>query len=406
MNKAFAVILTLMLVGLFGCIGQPQPSTGASNLPDRDFYSGRINDTGVYGNLSLASSYSRHVFVVWTSNSTTLSNTTTFDGMIATESCSATSSSGGQAGSIVVKYNDTTLAGANGTRIVRDLSSPERNTSANNMTITYQNNSSSNVTVYLNGVNVGRLNTSQNSTVFTLNGSNLIYGNNTVVFTNTGNSTNITNISIQYLNATFNCSLLEAADNSRIVLFETTGTSGQMNVSITNSTLNNTTTFEIDVYGGDLGVVTNTGHTYIGLHNVLGWCDPLGFGYPLAWNSSNWTNITGLSAATYAPDGVVTLCTIRTVSGNVLNYGAAIDYVALSGSYTYDFTGGAEANITFQTSLDNQNWFTDATLTSVGSAVRTQTNNTARYARFNVTGLDLTDPAQDSLYIRYYAVSN
>jgi hypothetical protein len=62
--------------------------------------------------------------------------------------------------------------------------------------------------------------------------------------------------------------------------------------------------------------------------------------------------------------------------------------------------------VTFQTSLDNRNWFTEATMLNVGPATRIQTNNTALYARFNVTALGLADPGQDGLYIQYYAVSN
>lgn len=401
----FALALTMAFL-FFGCIGQPtQQSTGASNIADYGYYSARINSTGIVGPFNLSSAYSRHVFTIWSTNSTVEVTSTTYS-LNTLKTCSPSNVSGGQTGSVDVKYNDTTLATANGTRLVLSLTVPERNTTLNNMTVKYQNNSSSNVTVTLNGVYLGLLNTSKNSTTFSLNGSNLLYGTNTVLFTNTGNMTNITNITIQYLNSTFNCSYSNSSDNKSNVIFETADMLGQLNLTISNVTLNNTTTFDLHVYGGDLGVVVNTGYTYIGLVANSGFCDPLDFLYPLTWNATNWTNITGLASSNFVKGNNITICTKRKTVGNVLNYGAAIDYVFVNGSNTYNFTGGSVCNVTFSTSIDNVNWFSDYNATQIGPAQRIQTNQTALFSRFNVTNITLTDASQDACYIRYVAVSN
>ena len=402
MRFAFIIVALLAAFLMFGCIGQP--STGASNYADYGAYSGKVNTTGIVGPYELKDAYSRHVFSIWTSNNTQQVNTTTFT-INATETCAITGAMGGTAGAVAIKFNDTALSNASGT-LTLVLNSPERNFTKDNLTIKYQNVSGENITVTLNGILLGKINQSVNSTVFVLNGSNLLFGTNTFVFTNTNISTNITNVTLQYLNASFACTSVSAKDGTNGVLFETADVLGQFNITIANITMNNSTTFELDVYGGDIGVVTNTNSTYIGLNSTLGFCDPLGYSYPLAWNTTGWTNITDLNSTYYAALGYVKICTVRKQAGSVSNFGVIIDYVVLNGNYTYNFTGGSVGNVTFQTSLDNRNWFTEATMLNVGPATRIQTNNTALYARFNVTALGLADPGQDGLYIQYYAVSN
>jgi hypothetical protein len=409
MAAAFAAFLLI-----FGCIGQTQP-VGASNIADVGWYSGRLNTTGVYANLSLGSAFSRHVFAIWTTNGSTFTNTTTFS-LIGTKTCAVTPYGGGLPNATRSAYNDTTLAKANGTRSIAGIVNPERNTTSDNMTVAYQNVSGETVTVYLNGYYLGTLNTSTNSKTFSVTAGYLANATNTVQFINNVTvansslgSTNVTNVTVNYVNSTaFTCSNSNAVDGSFATVFETESILNMFNITFVNSTLNNTSTFDINIYGGDIGVVTNTNSTYVGAyHRAIGGCDPLGYSYPLAWNTTSWTNATGLSSSVYAYNGQVIVCLMRRQTGNVTNYGAVVDYAGLSGTNNYTFSGGVLANVTFQTSIDNTNWFTESTSTSVGStAVRVQTNNTGLYARFNVTGLTVTDPSQDGVYIRYVGVSN
>ena len=404
----FAAILSALMI--FGCIGsQVGQSTGAANLPDRTWYSDRIVANGTYGNISLGSAVYRHVYSYWTTNNTNMNLTANFS-LIAAKTCSVSPYGAGAPSTATSKYNDTALNGANGSRSVFGVVVPERNTTLDNVTIAYQNTTGDVVTVRLNGYLLGTLNNSVNSKTFAaISAGYLINGTNIVSFVNNGTLTNITNITIQYVNTTaFNCSLTNVQDGNSAILFEVNDTSSQFNITLVNATLNNTTTFNINVYGGDIGVVTDTGRTYIGAYDtVIGGCNPLGHSYPLAWNTTDWTNITGLPSSRYAYNGKVILCLFRTGNGNISNYGLAVDYVGLSGNNTYAVKGIANTTIVFQTSLDNRNWFTETTTNSVAStAQRIQANNTGLYARFVVSSLVIRDPAQDGVYIQYVGVSN
>jgi len=294
MRFAFIVVAILASLLLFGCIQQPAQSTGASNIADKTYSSGRINSTGMYGNISLDVAMSRHVFVIWSSNSSVLTNTSAYTTFTATRTCTNSTTATG------VCANTTNIGGGN--------------------------------------FSIAAANTSYNLTVVT-----------------------------------------------------------------TNAAFNNTTTFEVDIYGAYLNS-TKAGGISVLMKNAQGVYQSIG---SLADNSSNWTNVTGLSAATFLSGGVADIMFLHSASGdNASIQTVNIDYVALNATYTYNYTSGALGNVTFQTSLDNVNWFADATIASAGPATRYQTNNTALYARFNVTGLIVPQPDQDGLYINYVAVSN
>jgi hypothetical protein len=307
MRFAFIVVAFIASLFLFGCImpgvSQPvaQPSTGSANMPDKMWYSGAINSTGTYGNVSLGSAMYRHVFSIWTTFGTTLVNTSTFT--------------------------------ANATR------------------------------------------TCYNSTVAWASASNCVV--NTTILAGTTNFTVNASASAFY-----------------------------MDLNTTNAYLNNSTsTFELDIAGAYLNADTSrVGISLFGYPS--GVYEPTG--YFLADNTTNWTNITGLSKARYVTSaGVVAVRLDHPDSGdNATSQAISVHYLAIVGNYTYNITGAGNSTVVFQTSLDNQNWFTDQTVTNISStAARYQTNNTALYARFNVTGITVPNQG-DALYIQYVAVSN
>ena len=309
MRFAFIVVAILASLLLFGCImpGTQQQtcpncqSTGAATISDKSWYSGPINATGTYGNVSLAAAFSRHVFSIWTTFGTTLVNTTNFT--------------------------------ANATR------------------------------------------TCYNSTAVWASASNCV--TNTTVLAGTTNYTmNASNVSFY------------------------------MDLNTTNAYLNNSTsTFELDISGAYI----NADDSRVGI-SLFGY--PSGVyeptGYYLANNVTNWTNITGLPHARYiTSDGVVSVRLDHPGTGdNASTQAISVHYLAIVGNYTYNITGAGNSTVVFQTSLDNQNWFTDQTVTNISSTpARYQTNNTALYARFNVTSMNAVNP-NDALYIQYIAVSN
>lgn len=299
----YAAIFAMIFVAFLflGCLG-PDQSTGASNLPDFNVYSSRVNETGIVGPYELRAAYSRHVFTIWSTNATQLVNTTTFTA--------------------------TTVRSCDNTTV----------------------NASIDVCANTSAVGTGNFTTYKANTTYS------------------------------------------------------------MTLATANDAFNNSTgTFDLAIYGTNLNQANSSDTAYVFLYkpNAGGGVFEKTV-YYLQANTTNWTNITGLSKADYVSSlGVVTVkFEAATSNANASKAGITIDYLGFNGSNTYNFTGGSIGNVTFQTSLDNRNWFTDATVSNVGVAVRTQTNQTALYARFNVTALTLTDASQDAIYIQYVAVSN
>jgi len=299
---AFAIILVLAAFLFAGCTGQASPSTGASNLPDVNQYSARINSTGIVGPYELHNAYSRHVFTLWSTNTTVLYNVTTFTA-VTTRVCS---------------------------------------------------------------------NTTNNASNTSLNGC----ANTTAVGTG--------NFSTYKSNTTYS-----------------------MTLNTTNMSLNNSTgAFDLSVNGANLNQANASDAAYIYLYNpsISAYVNT---GYSLSPNVTNWTNITAIPMTYVSSAGAISVkFEAATSNANASNPGITIDYLAVNGTYTYPFVGGSYGNVTFQTSLDNRNWFDELSVSSGTAAQRFQTNNTALYARFNVTGLTLTDPTQDAIYTQYVAVSN
>jgi hypothetical protein len=209
------------------------------------------------------------------------------------------------------------------------------------------------------------------------------------------------------VNGPLRCANTTILDNTNYTLLKS-ATAYNMTITTSNSTLNNTTgTFDIRIAGCNLNQNNSSDAVYVYLY-VPGISDYVNTGQTLPVNVTNWTNITGLSKSTYVSSvgNVTVMFKAETSGAQAAVAGINIDYLGINGSNTYNATGGSVGNVTFQTSLDNRNWFTEVNVTQVGDAQRIQTNNTALYARFNVTNLTLTDPALDSLYIQYVAVSN
>jgi hypothetical protein len=299
----YAAIFALFCAAFLfaGCLGDGgNPSTGASNLADVNQWSARINTTGIVGPYELHNAYSRHVFTVWTTNATTLVNSTTFN---ATTSRSCTNTT---INATNRSCDDTSTAGG------------------------------------------------------------------------------------------FNFTTYKAATTYSVTLLT-------LNESFNNST----GLFDMKVYGCNQNQMAFNDTAYIYLYNTQNslWYNTT---YSLQANTSNWTNITGLSKAMYiSSTGNITVKFEAGTSGaNASNAGILIDYLAFNGSSTASYTSNSTANVSFQTSLDNRNWFTDLSVVNISAAQRLQTNQTALYARFNVTAISVPQGDLDSLYIQYVAVSN
>ena len=404
------VILACLLLGflmLFGCLGR---STGSASLNPVSWNSGAINNSSTGGNGSiiyLPDPKSVHNYVI----NTTSGQTVTFTNSIVTnksKTCSA-SFGGGQLGVVTTAANASKLLLTNLSNITLVVATGTAYRNATvpniaNVTIKTQNISSENVTVFLNGIKIGNLSGAVNSTTFNFSSYYLMNGFNQFNFTG-GNATNITNLNVSYFNSSFNCSYSDTQnDNLYSVLYENTSAGGKMVISIVNTSIINSTTFNISIYGGDLNSTVNTGVTCIYVWMpIYGYYDTFSCAYSLPYNTANWTNITGLSTAIYSnvTTGNVTIYLVHETTGDLHNFGMAVDYAGLSAVYPTYGTSAMLANITMSGSIDCLNWNTLATITNLNSTFTSGTvNGTYGCIRFNVTSVAAMN-STDAIQIRY-----
>jgi hypothetical protein len=402
---AVALLATLLLLGCLGPAPQAQLSTGYSSQ-DVLYQNTSINVTGWLPSIELPSAMSKHVFQVNTTNTSTLTYTSNFSNN--TTNCIGSTYTGGVvSASGTNSSNSTVMTGANTTRTLGGISVAERNTSLQNVTIRYDNTTGETVSVYLNGYLLGTLNQSNTETNFTnISGGYIVSGTNTFNLSNTNLTglTNVTLVRLSYVSSSLNCTKVNASDGGYASLFETT-TSGMLNFTVNASgRLNNTTTFNISVLGGDILVVNNTNSSSVGLYSAAaGVCVPVG---DLAWNSTNWTNVSGLSTSSFvSADGNITICIVHPRAGDVRNYGAAIDSITVNGAYSYPVVGAISANVSMFGSIDCNNWIYQTNLSNINSTPQmTQWNNTLRCVRFNVTGITVNN-SKDAMQLTYVGVS-
>lgn len=410
MRFALMAALAVFLM-LFGCInmGQPQAPTGMS-ANDYNWASGRINATGNTTPLMLHVAMSKHVYMINTSNKSTWKNYSTYS-LIGAKLCNVTPFGMGVAGAnaSVFNFSAAGAVGANASFLLYGIMNPERNHTLTQLNVTYNNSAGENVSVYLNANYLGLLNQSVTQTIFTtIPAGYVINGTNNVSFRNDGTVSDIINVTLTYNSSVFTCSQSDTVDGAFLSLPETADASGQLNFTITNTTIISTDAFNMSIYGGDIGVKVNTNSTYVGIYRVnQSFCDHFGFQYALPWNTTGWVNITNIPTSTYSTSaGVVRACLVRKIAGNVSNYGAIVDGVSIFGSTNTSITSRGNATVSMLGSIDCQNWVTLATSTTVIQPVMVQTNNTLTCVMFNVTALALDNPSVDGIHIRYVGTTN
>ena len=404
MNKQIILLSVLLGLLLFGCSGR---STGSGSFNPVSWNSGQITNSTyaavVNNTIQLPDPKSVHTYLVNTSYGATFATGNSLN-TTATKSCNATFGAG-TFGKVENLSNTSTvvLMNLSNATLTLSLNATYRNTTQDNITLMYQNVSGENVTAYSNGLLLGFLNNSTNTTTFTVSGSYLTLGVNTFQFAGfatNSNKTNVTNVTVYYVKTYLTCSDSDTqADGLFAVNNENTSTNGALILTITNAALNNSTSFNLTIFGGDINVTVNTNDTFAYVLTKYGYVDTFSNKYPLPWNQTGFLNITNLDTSIYASNGSVTVYFTHQGAGNVLNYGAAVDYMGVQAMYATYGTSAMTANITMQGSYDCMNWQNMTTLTSVTTPVMGQINATYGCVRFNVTGISMN--STDALQIHY-----
>jgi len=188
--------------------------------------------------------------------------------------------------------------------------------------------------------------------------------------------------------------------NWTILRNSSVSTAYNVTINITNSSLGASgTVFNLSIYGAFINKNLSNNAT-IDIWNGTVWVN-LGKMEP---NSTQWYNYSNLAASSYYTGGNVSVRVqhqgIGSSTDNVS--GLYLDYLKFDSSVNTSVTSAA--GIAMQGSIDNTYWFPVSANVSTFPSYTLLTNFTAKYIRFNISGITIGNESSNYLGINYLGV--